>query len=218
MKPSQHLRFSILVLLLVIFHLPVSSQEDFIEAPTPVMHNNRDYTISIAPHYVNHPNAYPRVAGGINTMLFLGEHISLNANLAGGQGYFHFGTGIIGVPALMIAGADALWLGVGEEGWVVWLLMVALAFENINFHIPVTSHFELTPYFSLLRIKYIEEGYGGANSSWNANFVTGLRLTVFTSDRFFVAPFAELTRDWGHGPAGILGVGGGIHAGWYFRR
>ena len=204
--------------LMILLSLNLPAQEDFIEAPTPVMHERRDYTISFGPHYANHPNAYPRIAGAVNTMAFLGNHVSLNANMAAGQGYFHFGTGIIGVPAILLAGEEAVWLGMGSEGWWMWMLLVGLAFENINFHIPIGSHFEISPYFSLLRIKYIEEGYGGANSDWNANLVGGLRLHIFTSDRFFLAPYAEVSRDWGHGPEGILGISGGMRAGFYFRR
>ena len=205
-------------LLVVFCSFPAIAQEDFYEAPTPVMHEMRDWTLSISPNFVNHPNAYPRVVGGINSMVFLGKYFSLNASVAAGQGYFHFGTGIIGVPAIIIAGADMMFDNLGLEAMLVWAVILGLAFENFNIHIPVTSHLEISPYISLLRIKYIEEGYGANGEAWNINFVGGVRLNIFTSDRFFIAPYIETTRDWGNKSGGIWGVNGGIHAGFYFRR
>ena len=194
------------------------AQEDFLGPPTPVMHEARDWTLSISPNYVNHPNAYPRIVAGLNSMVFIGKHVSLNANIAGGQGYFQFGTGLVGLPLFLFFGLVLSDEDADPSAFLFYLAMLALTFENMNFHIPVYSHFEISPYFSLLRIKYIEEGYGGATYPWNANLVGGVRLNIFISDRFYIAPYAETTRDWGHGRNGIWGVNGGMHAGFYFRQ
>lgn len=212
------IRFVVLVFFVVCGFSQTSAQENFVAEPTPVMHEMRDWTLSLSPNYINHPNAYPRVVGGLNSMVFLGKYFSLNASVAAGQGYFHFGAGIIGVPAIIFAGADFILDNADLEAILVWALMLGLAFENFNIHIPVTSHFEVSPYISLLRIKYIEEGYGALGNAWNANLVGGLRLNIFISDRFFLAPYMEATRDWGHKSGGIWGVNGGLNAGFYFRR
>lgn len=196
----------------------IFAQEDFIEPPTPVMHEARDWTISISPNYVSHPQAYPRVVAGLNSMIFLGKHVSLNANLAAGQGYVQFGSGLVGVPLILLLGIALADEVSDPELLLVWVAAIGTAFENMNFHIPVTSHFEISPFFSLLRIKYIQEGYGGANNDWNANLVGGVRLNIFVSDRFFIAPYAETTRDWGHKSESTWGVNGGIHTGFYFRH
>ncbi len=182
------------------------------------MHEARDWTLSISPNYVNHPDAYPRVVAGINSMVFLGKFVSLNANLAAGQGYVQFGTGLIGVPLFLMLGVAMSEEVSDPEIFLIWIAAIGTAFENMNFHIPVSSHFEISPYFSLLRIKYIQEGYGGAANPWNANLVGGVRLNIFISERFFFAPYAESTRDWGHRDAATWGVNGGVHAGFYFRR
>ena len=210
------------VLLLLLLAMPAFSlldgQEEFYAPPTPVMHEAGDWTLSVSPNYVNHPNAYPRIVGGLNSMIFLGRYISLNANIAVGQGYFQFGSGILAVP-VMIAGIALIPNeGLGTDGLLVIAALVILAFENLNFHIPVTSNFEISPFFSLLRIKYIEEGYGWSGSSWNANFVGGVRMNIFVSERFFIAPYTEATRDWGYGRNRIWGVNGGLHVGFYFSQ
>ncbi|MFC2098305.1 hypothetical protein ACFLTA_06505 [Bacteroidota bacterium] len=214
-KPLR-LIFSILVVLSGFGQ--IMAQDDFVAQPTPVMHEVRDWTLSISPNYVNHPNAYPRVVGGLNSMVFLGKYFSLNANVAAGQGYFHFGTGIIGVPAIIFAGADMMFDNTDFEAMLIWAIMLGLAFENFNIHIPLGSHLEISPYISLLRIKYIEEGYGAKGYDWNFNIVGGIRLNIFVTDRFFIAPYMETTRDWGHKSGGIWGVNGGLNAGFYFRR
>jgi hypothetical protein len=205
------------ILLVVYCSFSAIGQEDFYQDPTPVMHEVRDWTLSISPNYINHPNAYPRVVGGLNSMVFLGKYFSLNANVAAGQGYFHFGPGIIGVPAIIIAGGNMLLENSDMEAILIWAVMLGLAFENFNIHIPVTSHFEISPYISLLRFKYIEEGYGGNGEDWNLNMVGGIRLNIFTSDRFFISPYMEATRDWANKTRGIWGVNGGLHAGFYFK-
>jgi len=200
-------KYSVLVFFLLAAMIPsgLYAQEDFQDPPTPVMHEARDWTLSISPNYMNHPNAYPRVVAGLNSMVFLGKHISLNANIAGGQGYFQFGSGLIGVPLFMVFGIVFMAEDTDPESFLIWMALLGLAFENMNFHIPVASHFEISPYFSLLRIKYIEEGYGGSANPWNANLVGGIRLNIFISDRFFIAPFGETTRDWGQGVNSIWG-------------
>lgn len=207
-----------LLILLTASHGRARGQEDHYAPPTPVMHDQKDWTLSIAPVYAWHPDAHPRIAGELNSTVFLGRFFSLNANLAAGQGYFQFGTGIIGVPGLIAAGSSPLLESVSLEDMLFWIVMLGLAFENFNLHIPLTSHVEICPYLSLLRVKYIEEGYGGSRSAWNANGVGGLRLNIYLSGRFFIAPFAEATRDWGSGSRGLWGVSGGIQAGFYFRR
>ncbi len=220
MVPSGRTAFGILLVICLIF--PKGSallgQEDFYAVPPPVRHQGWDWTLSLSPNYVYHPDAHPRIAGGINSMLFMGRYVSLNANVAGGPGYFQMGTGIIGIPIILLGGTDGFMEDMDLETFVVWLALMALVFENINFHIPLTGQLEISPYFSLLRLKYIKEGYGGAGSTWNMNLVGGIRLNIFLSDRFFLAPYSEVTGDWGHGNQGRLGLNGGIYTGFYFRR
>ena len=122
-----------LCLILAIFSSGLNAQEGFYEEPTPVMHEKRDWTISLSPNYVNHPNGYPRVVGGLNSMVFLGKHFSLNASIAAGQGYFHFGTGLLGVPAIIIAGADVLFADLSTEAMLMWAVLLSLWQKGLRF-------------------------------------------------------------------------------------
>ncbi|MFC2115697.1 hypothetical protein ACFLTU_04440 [Bacteroidota bacterium] len=215
---KYHIRILLVLFLAFSANPHLDAQEEYHAVRKPVMHEAWDWTLSISPNYVDHPNAYPRVVGGINSMVFLGRYISLNANVAAGQGYLQFGSGLLGIPAILAGGTLMLTDGLGPDGFIVVAALLVLAFENINFHFPVNSNLEISPYFSLLRIKYIEEGYGISGSSWNANMVGGIRLNIFVSERFFIAPYTEATRDLGYGRKCIWGVNGGFHAGFYFRH
>jgi len=216
-KMHRQLPFAVLTIS-GLYACPLAAQEDFYEEPTAVMHELRDWTISASPTYAYHPNGFPRVVGGLNSMVLLGKYFSLNANMAAGPGYIHFGSGIIGIPAIIMGGGDIIFADLEFEAFIIWAALLALAFENFNIHIPLTSILELSPYISLLRFKYIKEGYGGQGFDWNVNIVGGVRLNIFMTDRFFIAPFVEAIRDWGQRGRGFWGVAGGIHAGFYFRK
>ena len=176
------------------------------------MHKPWDLTVAVAPIYVNHPNSDPRIAASFDASVFISKYVSLNANFAAGKGFMQGGLGLIGIPLMAVFSGPGIYSESIEE-FLLKFALIVLSFENINFHIPVTRNFEISPYISLLRIKYIEGGYGKGQDS-GANFVSGSCLNIFVTDRFFISPFAEVTRDWGEN--GLWGVHAGIHFGFTF--
>ena len=181
----------------------------------PIPHEGGNWTLSVSPNFVSHPEADPRFAFGMDASIFMGKHVSLNANLAFGKGYFQGGIAIIGLPFLLLGASEDGLLNDGSmEDFLFSLALVALTFENLKFHIPISHGMELTPYFSLFRIKYIEGGYGGSEIDTKVNLVLGGSLNIYTGERFFLAPYAEATRNWGSG--GLWGWNTGLHLGVYF--
>ncbi len=206
---KTYILFFVLLLAQGLCH--INAQDQVYNSMAPTFHNPSDWTLAISPAYANHPEASPRFIGSFDASLFLGKHVSLNANFTAGRGYLQFGLGIIGIPlfSALLGG----WESESIEEFLLSLAIVILSFENLNFHVPVSRKIEISPYFSLLRIKTIQGGYGKGDET-SANFVLGSRINFFTTDRFFVSPFAETTRDWGTN--GRWGVNGGVQCGFYF--
>lgn len=210
--------FGILIItvaiLLVLPPDPVMAQDESMGLLQPLPHEGGHWTLSLSSNYVSHPEADPRLAFGMDASIFMGKHVSLNANMAFGRGYFQGGIAIIGLPFLLLGGIED---GMGDgslEDFLLGLALIALTFENMKFHIPLSPNLEISPYFSLLRIKYIEGGYGGSETDTQANLVLGGSLNFYTGERFFLALYTEATRNWSGG--GILGWNSGLHIGVYF--
>ncbi len=204
------------MLLLAMIPYDSSAQEEAMpEFPSRLAHERGHWTLTAFPAWVSHPDANPRAAIGMNASVFMGRYVSLNANFAVGRGYFQGGVALLGIPFILLGSTHPgiLFFGSLEE-FLLSLALIALTFENINFHIPLGQDIELSPYFSLFRIKYIREGYGANGYDTHVNLVLGSSLNIFTTERFFVAPFVETTRDWG--PGGLWGLNAGVHLGFYF--
>jgi hypothetical protein len=201
------------VLSILIVH-PLQAQDESMGLLQPLPHEEGHWTLSVSSNYVSHPEADPRLAFGMDASIFMGKHVSLNANMAFGRGYFQGGVAIIGLPFLLLGISED---GIGDgslEDFLIGLALIALTFENMKFHIPLSPNLEISPYFSLLRIKYIEGGYGGSENDTQANLVLGGSLNFYTGERFFLSLYTEANRNWAGGA--LLGWNSGLHLGVYF--
>jgi hypothetical protein len=212
MNLPSRTRILCFILILVKVTFQISAQEGQQNFLASILHEPYDWTLSLSPVYANHPEALPRIVGSFDASLYLSQHVSLNANFAAGKGYVQAGPGLIGIPLFIVFNESGI-SSESIEGFLLKMAFIILSFENLNFHIPVKRNFEISPYMSLLRFKFIEGGYGkGQETSFN--LVAGTRLNIFFTDRFFVSPFVESTWDWSLN--GRWGFNGGIQFGFYF--
>jgi hypothetical protein len=169
-------------------------------------------TISVSPNVLLNPDFGVKMAGGVKFQVFLGNRVSLDADLVFGKDYIHTGPGIIALPFWILffngSGADLV-----AGGFSDFLLMVAagvLSFEHISYHIPIRDEWEIAPYVSLLRYRQAiptgAESYGEGQLS----FATGVQMDKYIG-RFFISPYAEFNIGYRDGISQFnAGIGIGI--------
>jgi hypothetical protein len=207
-----------ILIILVLALLPelLWSQDQSSPAESMNFHQWYDMSLSLSNSYVSHPSAEARYAIGADWSFYLGRFASINANFAAGRGYFQGGIALFGLPFFLLRNPEGgAFESDGTLSDLLWgLVLAVLTLENINVHIPATRWLEVSPYFSLFRIKYIKEGYGGSGEDTNINLVLGGRLNFYATERIFLAPYVEWTRDWNR--EGKWGINSGLSLGVYF--
>lgn len=161
---------------------------------------------------VNTPNGV-QLAGGIKYQLFLGNRVSLDADFVFSKDYFHLGTGIIGLPIGLLA------LEVEDDWWVFLfgLAAMALSFEHISYHIPVTTDLDISPYVSVFRYKNSYEFNNYSDTTFigqQLSFATGVQVYKYFG-KFVFSPYCEYN-------IGYKDLGSrfnvGVYLGVYFAR
>jgi len=156
-------------------------------------HTGGDIVLSMSPTILFQTPYGPQLAGGAKVQLFVSKRFSLDADLMGSRDYVHFSPGLIGVPL------GILGLATGEEAehplvnLLVSLAAIALSIEHVSYHLPVTPNLDISPYVSLLRIKYAY-GYGNYSDPEHIGehlcFATGVQINSYIG-RFSLSPYAE---------------------------
>ena len=162
--------------------------------------------------YMNVQGFSPRIVYGISGEYMIGKHLGIETSIAGGKDYFHFGPSIILIPlALLVSGTND---DTSSEQLVVILMGVASLFEHTNYHIPLSSHIELIPFASLLRLRYIYDENNQYEGSTFASWSIGTKLSLLTRNNWYINASVERTQFYDPHPAGIQT---GIQIGYVFK-
>lgn len=172
-----------------------------------------DKSLALTYDYVDFKGFAPKNAIGLTGEYMLGDHLGIEFSMAGGKDYFHFGTGALFAPlALLLSNANTDDSG---GGLLLLLLGIASLFEHTNYHIPLSPQFELVPYVSVLRFRYIYEGIQPYNEDVFASWSIGTKLSLITKKNWFINATVEGSQLYYSGrPKGIQA---GIHIGHIFK-
>ena len=192
----------------------ISPATDSIMLASKIINHSKGQSMLMASPTVliNTPNGV-QFAGGIKYQLFLGNRVSLDADFVFGKDYFHIGPGLIGLPIGMLLFED-------ENEWWSFLLglaAMALSFEHISYHIPVTADLDISPYVSAFRYKYSYEFHNYSDTTFigqQFSFATGVQVYKYFG-KFVFSPYFEYNvgyKDFGS----RFNVG--VYLGIYFAR
>lgn len=179
-------------------------------------HIFRDASFSVSPNVLfNTPNGI-QFAGGFKLRMFVGKRFSFNSDIVFSRNYVHFGPGIIGIPAWLIAFNPneetedhtlSELLGIG--------LIMIMSVEHTAYNIPVKNNTDISPYISILRFKdsYEFENNGNSGDSrQQVDFVAGLEVNKYFR-RFLLSPYIEYHIGYNDH---IQGLNSGVYFGYYF--
>ncbi|MBX2962373.1 MAG: hypothetical protein KF687_07670 [Cyclobacteriaceae bacterium] len=152
---------------------------------------------------------------GMRGEIMLGKVVGTEFGFAAGKDNFHMGLGILSPLALLIASLDD---GEGGSigGLLLWLACAASFVEHTNYHIRITDNFEVAPFLSLARFRYMYDRTDPFYStdqfvSWSI----GTKLSVLTKNNWVVNVSGERTQLYHTGrPAGWQA---GLHVGYTFK-
>ncbi len=199
------------------------SQFEYNKPDTTVnRHREREMTFAASPTLLmNTPNG-TQLVGGVKLGIFLGKRFSVDADLVIGRDYVHAGPGLIGLPLYLIASSgsqnDEFFSWDDESSLTNFLIsvaFVALSFEHVSYHIPLSENVEISPYVSLLRYKYayVHHNYSDVNFVGEQfSFASGLQINNYFG-RFVLSPYAEYNIGY---KDHISGCNIGVYCGIYF--
>jgi hypothetical protein len=189
------------------------STDSLIQANKIINHSKGQSMLLVSPTVlINTPNGV-QVAGGIKYQLFFGNRVSLDADFVFGKDYFHVGPGLIGLPIGILAIED------GSEWWsfLFGLAAMALSFEHISYHIPVTTDLDISPYVSVLRFKNSYEFNHYSDTTFigqQFSFATGVQIYKYFG-KFVFSPYCEYNVGYQDGGSRF---NVGVYLGIYFAR
>jgi hypothetical protein len=161
---------------------------------------------------INTPNGV-QFAGGLKYQVFLGNRVSLDADFVFGKDYFHLGPGLIGLPiGLLITEDDTEWWS-----FLLGLAVMALSFEHISYHIPVTTDLDISPYVSVFRFKSSYEFNNYSDATFigqQFSFATGVQVYKYLG-KFVFSPYCEYNVGYQDGGSRF---NVGVYLGIYFAR
>jgi hypothetical protein len=153
---------------------------------------------------------------GVRGELMLGKVFGTEFGFSGGPDYFDMGLGILSPLALLLAGTGNNDEGGSFGGLVLFLACAASFVEHTNYHIRITDSFEVVPFLSLARFRYM---YDRTNPFYETDqFVSwsvGTKLSLITKNNWMLNLSAERTQLYhSERPAGWQA---GIHVGYIFK-
>jgi|GEM_PF-908305 hypothetical protein len=179
-------------------------------------HSSGQSILSFSPTVLlNTPNGV-QLAGGIKYQLFVGNRLSMDADIVFSKDYFHFGPGLIGLPLLLLSGDGSDDFD-SFGSFLFWLGAIALSFEHLSYHIPVNTDFDISPYVSVLRYKSSYEHNDLSNPDFigeQLSFAFGVQICKYFG-RFVFSPYSE----WNVGYKDFKSrFNLGVYLGIYFKR
>jgi hypothetical protein len=178
---------AVIVLLLIVGSLAINARNAEI-----INHDPGQSILSFSPTVLlNTPNGI-QLAGGIKFQLFLSERLSIDADIVLSNNYFHLGPGVIGVP-IGFLGLTSDDEDAPLSSFLFSVAAIALSFEHISYHIPVTTELDISPYVSLLRYKSSYEHSDSSDPDFigeQLSFATGVQMNRYYG-RFVLSPYGE---------------------------
>jgi len=176
----------------------------------------RDYYILGSADLVSIGNLPNYINVGLRGELMLSKSIGSEISFSGGRDNLHVGLGILSPLALILANTNGNSEGGSIAGLVLFLVCAASFVENTNYHIRITDNFEIVPFISLARFRYmydrIEPFY---QTDQFVSWSLGTKFSLLTKNNMVINLSAERTQLYHIGrPAGIQA---GIHMGYLFR-
>lgn len=138
----------------------------------------------------NFQNYEPRQGYGGSFDLFLGKKVSTHYVAYFGNNYCEFSPGLVAMPviAIMLVG-DSEFNSLEELG--LFAVLLASSFENIALHFNLGENMELSPSFSLCRIRYFFNENNAGTSFLCASGGLGLKINQRVGRFINVGAFAE---------------------------
>lgn len=207
------IKISVIILALNLVTLSLSSQENRI-----ANHQAGQAILSASPTVLfNTPNGV-QLAGGLKFQVFLGKRLSLDAELALGKDYVHFGPGLIGVPLGLFAfNSDEDTEFESFSAFLFDIAVIVLSFEHLSYHIPVTTDLDIAPFVSLLRYKcsYLHDNPGNPDIVGDQlSFATGVQVNRYFG-HFVLSPYGEYNLGYKDLASHF---NAGIYLGYYFGK
>ena len=155
-------------------------------------------------------------AVGVRGELMLGKVFGTEFGFSGGKDNFNMGLGILSPLALLVA-------AIGDDndegtlgGLVLFLACAASFVEHTNYHIHITESFQVVPFLSLGRFRYM---YDRTDPFYNTDqflsWSVGTKLSLLTKNNWVVNVSGERTQLYYSGrPAGWQA---GVHVGYIFK-
>jgi hypothetical protein len=174
------------------------------------LHSPGDASISLSGNVVSNTPLGSQLAGGFKMRMFVGNRVSLDADLLIRRGYFHFGPGLLGLPLLLLE--PEIGFSSDEEGsfrlFLFKLATMALSVEHIAYHFPVRNTTDISPFVSALRLTQFQD------PTLYATFVAGLEVNRYFK-RFLLSPYVEYSIAYG---GDFRGFNVGVNFGYYLPK
>ncbi len=156
---------------------------------------------------------------GVRGELMFGKVFGTEFGFSGSRDNFHMGLGILSPLALLLASIDNNdndGGGSGMGGLVLFLACAASFIEHTNYHIRITDSFEVVPFVSLGRFRYMYDRTDPAyNTDQFLSWSVGTKLSLLSKENLVVNFSAERTQLYYTGrPAGWQA---GLHIGYVFK-
>jgi len=156
---------------------------------------------------------------GVRGELMLGKVFGTEFGFSGSKDNFNMGLGILSPLALLIASIDNNdndGGGSGMGGLVLFLAAAASFVEHTNYHIRITDSFEVVPFISLGRFRYMYDRTDPVyNTDQFLSWSVGTKLSLINKNNMVVNFSAERTQLYYTGrPAGWQV---GLHIGHIFK-
>ena len=164
--------------------------------------------------YIDFQGFSPKTAFGISGEYMLGKHVGIEASIAAGKDYLHFGPALFMVPLTLLLSKTKEDENKDKE-LLIFLATGLSFFEQTNYHIHLSSNFELIPFLSILRFRYIYDEYHQHNDDSFVSWSIGTKLSLLTKNNWYINASIERSQLYYSGvPSGIQT---GIHAGYIFK-
>lgn len=115
-------------------------------------------------------------AFGVSAEFRFAKHIGFELSIAGGKDYIHYGVGSVLLPPLLLLGSKEK-----GPGFIIFLLQIIACAEQTNFHLPLGKHFEIVPFISILKLRYIYESTSTIHDTFFASWSAGTKFSIITS-------------------------------------
>jgi len=144
---------------------------------------------------------------GISIEGMISKHFGFEVGISGGKDNFQTGIGVLALPFMIKARNSSKEDPTDFEKWIKPALLAILLLEHINYHIDITQDFQLIPYVSLIRLRYMYNPE--MDPLYNKNYVflsgaVGIKAGLTFKDKWLLNAYCERSQLYFEGnPSGI---------------